>query len=198
MTPIDTVRLKTGDKSTLKRQRGMMGNGSAVLFSLDQQNILSSPSPRIYVDNVLYTDVVQYTIDLVNGTLIFTVAPLLGSDITAEYYWSVYTDEEIQQFLTEAGNNTDYAAAKNLMAWAASKSKVAMIEILNGGADMGMTRRDTSVVAQELRATASAMIEIYKENRSGDLYQDEGLTEVAWTEQMNDRAIEQQIIRNWP
>ena len=191
MTDIEIVRLKTSDKSNLQREK-FVGDGYRTNYVLKFQNILASPAMRVFINNTLTSD---YTIDLINGLLIFNNAPVVGANIEVDYFCATYSDAEIQVFLDEAGGNTDLAAVRNLLSWAASQARLAMRETLSGGAGVGQVTRDTSVVAKELREAAKALKELYDTGQTSADYQSEGLTEVAWNDFSLRTIAEQAIIR---
>lgn len=195
MNDVDKVRLKTSDKSNLVRQR-FMGDGVRTNFALDNQSVLTTPALRVFVNNTLQTYNTHYTADLINGVVIFVNPPNSGSNIEVDYFFSVYSDEEVQVFLDEAGNDTNLAAARNLLAWAASQARLAMRETLSGGGGAGTVTRDTSVVAREMRETAKALVEIYNTGINSTEYMSEGLTEVIWNDFMLRWAVEQDFIRD--
>lgn len=194
MEPIDVVRMKTADQSSITRETAT-GDGTQVLFVLDHKNIVADPGLRVFINNVSQSS--GFTVDNAAGSVTFSSAPSNGSSIEFDYFWSVYSDEEIQQFLSEAGGDTDFAAAKMLLAWAANAARIAMRETLSGGGGMGLVTRDTSVAAKELRNTAAAFLEQYQTNPNATGAVMEGVTEIIWTDQMASRFDEQEYRRNW-
>lgn len=196
MTDIATVRLNVQDKSTLKREK-FVGDGTRTTFTLEKQNILASPAVRVSLANVFQTS--GYTVDLVNGILTFSVAPVAGVSIDVDYFFGVFSDAEIQTFLDASFGNTDMASGRLLLSWSASQARLAMRETLSGGAGMGQTTRDTSVVAKELREAAKVFMDLASSpNAAGDDYQIDGVTEPIWNDFSMREAIEQDIVRNWP
>lgn len=193
MSLLDDVRVKTADRSVLRKEN-FVGDGVSTSYKLKENFILTAPALKVYLNTVL--QVAGYTVDSVYGYVNFTVAPGVGVAIAVEYFWAVFTDAEITGFLTEAGNNTDYAAAKMLLAWAASASKLAMRETLSGGGGIGAVTRDTSLAARELRETAAALMQMYGISNEGATFPAEGLTETPWTEQGWNRLVDQDLIRN--
>lgn len=193
MNDIQKVRLKTGDRSTMKREK-FSGTGTKQTFILEKQSLINNPPVRVFV-NSTYIAQSDYTVDYTNGSITFNSAPLAGASIEVDYYFAVYSDEEIQVFLDEAGGNTDLAAAKNLLAWAANQARLAMRETLSGGGGIGTVTRDTSVVARELREAAKFLVEQYNTSQTGPDYQSEGLTEVAWTDFSMRDILRQDLIR---
>jgi len=193
VTSIEAVRLKTSDKSVITREKAK-GNGVDKFFKLKNSTILASPAIEVRSNSTLLTVVVDYTVDIINGVVTFTVVPLVNVELEFTYYWSVFSDDEIQFFIDEDGGNTTVAAAHVLLAWAADAAKVAKRQTLSGGGGLGQTVIDTSVVAKELRATAKALIDT--EQDLGESIPAEGLTEIPWTEQMYKRQVDQHTIRN--
>lgn len=193
---IDIVRLNVSDKSTLKREK-FVGDGTRTNFALEKQNILASPAARVFLANVYQTS--GYTLDPVTGVLIFSIAPVAGLSIDVDYFFGVYSDAEIQTFLDQTLGNTDMASARLLLSWSASQARLAMRETLSGGAGMGQTTRDTSVVAKELREAAKTFMDIADSAATaGDGYQVDGVTEPIWNDFSMREALEQDIIRDWP
>ena len=192
----DSVRLKTSDQPVIRREKAR-GDGVTSDWKLELDTVLSSYAVQVRVDNILQTDPTDYTVDYNNGIILFTAAPVLNSNLIFQYMGVVYTDAEIEVFLTEAGGNTDFAAAKNLMAWAANAAKLAKKESLSGGGGIGAVTLDLAVRAEQLRAAAKAYMDLYKDTAVDTIYGPaEGITEPIWTEQMVSRTIEQELIRN--
>ena len=190
VTSIDAVRMKSADRSAITRETGR-GDGTAKYFKLGHRSILGTPALEVRIDNVL--QVGGYTVDLLNGIVTFTSAPALAAEIEFVYYWSQFSDEELQFFLDESGSNTTLAAAKVLLAVAADASKVAERQSLAGGGGLGAVTIDTSVAARELRATAKALYDSVL--AEGDIEPADGLTELNWTEFQFQEGITQNLIR---
>jgi len=187
---ISAVRLKTSDKSLITKELAK-GDGTARYFKLGHAPILLSPALQVRVNGALLSS--GYSVDLINAIITFDVAPLVTDQIEFTYYWSIFTDDEIQYFLDDNSGNTTIAAAKVLLAIAADASKVAQRQSMAGGGGLGSVTLDTSVTARELRNTAQALIQM--EVQIGESVPADGLTEVAWGEQTYHDMIEQQIIR---
>jgi hypothetical protein len=194
LTDIEAVRLKTGDKSLITRE-GSRGDGVTQAFKLSHGSILTTPAAQVWIDGTLKADGVDYTIDEAYGVVAFTTAPAEDVEITFQYYWAVFTDTEVQHFLTEAGDNVTFASSKLLYALAADAAKVAMRETLAGGGAFGSTTRDTSLTAQELRETARALKQMYDEEEGGSTFPVQEVTEVAWTEHSYNSLLNQETIR---
>jgi hypothetical protein len=196
LTDIEAVRLKSSDKSSITREQGV-GDGDSTHFKLGHQSILSSPDIEVRINDTVTT---AYTMDHANGIVTFTTAPLgqtalVDADqLEFVYYWSVFSDNEVQYFIDEAGGNVTIATARLLLAIAADASKVAQRQSLAGGGGLGAVTIDTSVTARELRATAAALVEM--EGQISDTVPAEGLTEPAWTEFQYKQGVDQNIIRN--
>lgn len=195
LTDIEAVRLKTGDKSEITREVAR-GNGSTLTYKLGKRNILTSPAITIWVNSAVMVEGVDFTVNHSHGVVDFTTAPANDVEIIFLYYWAVFTDDEVQHFLTSAGSNITFAASQLLYALAADAAKIAMRETLSGGGGMGSTTRDTSLTAQELRETAKALQTIYREEEGGSSFPHQELTEVPWTEHMYDRMLEQELFRD--
>lgn len=190
LTDIEAVRLKSADRSTLTREVGV-GDGESYIFKLGHNSILTSPAPEVRIDNVLQGG--NYTVDYTNGVIEFTAPPLVNTQIEFTYYWSVFTDAQIQYFLDDSGANVTVAAAKVLLAFASDAAKIAQRQSLAGGGGLGAVTIDTSVAARELRAAAKALVEM--ETQIGTSIPAEGLTEINWTEMNYKMGVEQGVIR---
>jgi len=192
LTTIEQVRLKISDKPHITREL-TDGDGTGKYFKLGNAQVSLIPIPQIRVDGILKTEGADYTIDYVQGIVTFVAAPAIGLEIDFLYYYTVFSDDEITQFLTDGADNTVVAAAYALYAWAADAAKLAKRYTLSGGGGLGQVVGDTSVTAKELRETAKALIATEKE--LGESIPAEGLTEVSWTEFQYLDGAGQSIIR---
>ena len=192
MTDIEIVRLKISDKSVITRETAT-GNAVDKHFKLENAPVVLLPAPEVRVDNVLLVEGVDYTVNYTQGVISLTAIPALDADIEFTYYWSIFTDDEIQVFLDEAGGSTVIASSSALLAWAASAAKLAKRQTLSGGGGLGQVVVDTSVAAKELRATAKALVDAEVEIAGNTPA--EGLTEIPWTEAMYKRQLGQRFIR---
>lgn len=196
LTLIEQVRLKTSDQPAFIREDQWAGNGVAVYFKLNNSELIPTLPPVVYKNGVIVPSG-QYTVNYPVGSITFLAAPANDDPLIFEYWTTVFTDAEVDQFISEAGGNTDYAAAKNLFAWAANASKLAKKETLAGGGGRGEVILDLSVTAEQLRKSAQSYLNNYKETASDDQFGPaDGITEIPWTEQMLDRILEQEIVRN--
>lgn len=191
MDDISTVRLKTSDKSTITREVSK-GDGTSAYWKMGHAPIISSPDIEVRIDGIL--QVGGYTVDHDNGVVVFSSPPTVNSEMDFQYYWAVFSDEEIQAFIDEAGGNLTVASARALLAMAADAAKIAKRYTLSGGGGLGQVVNDTSVAAKELRATARELITM--EAELGESIPAEGLTEIPWTEFDYQEAVSQHIIRN--
>lgn len=189
LSGIQAVRLKSGDRSVITREVGR-GDGSSKYFKLKNSRILVDPPIEVRINGALTS---AFAVDVDNGIVTMTSAPVQDDEIEFVYYWSVYNDTEIQYFIDDNGANTTLAAAKVLLAIAADASKIAKREAMAGGGGLGSVTLDTSVVARELRNTAQAMID--NEIQLGNYEPAEGLTEVNWTPMDYAEALGQRVIR---
>ena len=197
LTDIQAVRLKSSDKSSLTREEGV-GDGQAVYFKLSHAPILSSPDIEIRKNDVVM--LTGFTVDYENGVVTFDTPPLGQTSsndadkLEFVFYWSIFSDAEVQFFVDDAGGNLTIATAQLLLAIAADASKVAQRQSLAGGGGLGAVTIDTSVTARELRNTAAALIDM--EKQTSEIVPAEGITEPAWTEAGYRQGIEQSLIRN--
>jgi hypothetical protein len=192
LTDVEAVRLKASDKSVIEREK-VVTSGEDQYYKLSNTNILASPAPSITLDGVPQTEGVDYTIDYAQGVVSWVAVLTVNRSLEFTYYWSVFSDTEIQYFLDEAGGNVTIATAKLLLAWAADAARLAKRQTLSGGGGLGQVVIDTSVAAKELRATAKALIDT--EADLGESIPAEGLTEIPWTEQVYHRQVDQHFIR---
>lgn len=196
LTDVQAVRLKTGDKSALKREV-YPANGEDTIYRLEKAPVLSAPAPSVWVNGAAKVENTDYTVDYDYGVITFTAAPTVNHSIEIHYYWSVFTDEEVQHFLDDSSGDILLGSAKLLLAIAADRAKVAIRETLQGGGGMGGITRDTSVAARELRETAKALLE-----QKLAVLELEGVdpadqfTEVLWTEFHLGEADLQAMIRD--
>lgn len=172
LTDIEAVRLKAADRSTITKEQAV-GDGEAYAYKLGHNSILSVPDIEIRLNNVI--QVAGFVVDYTNGVVTFTTAPALGVQIEFTYYWSIYTDDQIQYFLDDSTGNVTVASAKVLLAIAADAAKIAQRQSLAGGGGLGAVTIDTSVAARELRAAAKALIDM--EAQISETAPAEGLTD---------------------
>jgi hypothetical protein len=180
-------------------QESREGDGVTKQFKLQHPTVLETPTPQVWVDDVPKTIVTDFTVDYVNGIIIFATAPLISARLDFQTSAVVYTDAEIESFLTDAKGNSTYAAALNLMAWAASAAKIARKESLAGGGGPGAITLDTSVTARELREMAKLYMDTFKTSSSAEALDEfgpaDGITEVPWTEFSYHDLLAQAFIR---
>lgn len=193
MTNVERIRRNAGIKFTITREVAT-ASGTDAFFKLKNAPIAASPAIEVRIDSVLQTLVTHYSVDLENAIVTFTAPPPLNSKVEFTYYWSVYSDDEIQSFLDDAGDNPTIATARLLLALAADAARLAKRQTLIGGGGIGQATTDTSVAARELRETAKALIQM--EADLGESIPAEGLTEVPWTEASFRRQHEQSLIRD--
>ena len=192
LTAIERVRRDSSDRSTITRDV-VTADGVNKAYKLKHYPILSTPAIEVRQNGSLLVLTTDYTIDLSYGIVTLVVLPTVNDELEFTYYWSIFTDVEIQDYLDENGNDTTIATAKLLLAWAADASKLAKRQTLSGGGGTGQVVVDTSVAARELRETAKALITLAKD--LGESIPAEFLTEIPWTEQVYHRQVEQHLIR---
>jgi len=190
LTDIEAVRLKAADRSAITREEGV-GDGIATAYKLGHDAIITSPDIQVRIGGLL--QVATYTVDHESGIVTFNSAPIMNAQVEFTYYWSIYTDAQIQYFLDDSSANVTVAAAKVLLAIAADAAKIAQRQSLAGGGGLGAVTIDTSVAARELRAAAKALIDM--ESDISTSIPAEGLTEINWTEMNYRLSIEQEVIR---
>jgi len=190
LTSIEAVRLKAADRSAITREEGV-GDGIATAYKLGHDAILSSPDIQVRINDLL--QVATYTVDHENGIVTFNSAPVMNAQVEFTYYWSIYTDAQIQYFIDDSAGNVTYASAKVLLAIAADAAKIAQRQSLAGGGGLGAVTIDTSVAARELRAAAKALVDMEAQISTSEPA--EGLTEINWTEMNYKMGVEQNVIR---
>ena len=195
LTDIERVRLKIGDKPQLKREV-VEGDGTAEHFKLRFEPVQATPVPQVWVNDSIQVENTDYTVNYEQGIITFLSAPVENDNIVFQYYSTVYTDDEIQDFVDQY-ISPGVAAAHIMFAWAADIAKLAKRETLQGGGGVGSVTRDTSVAAKELRATAAALLEYELEHGEtiGSQVPAEGLTEIPWTEQTAEDIVYQKFLR---
>jgi hypothetical protein len=193
LTAIEAVRLKSSDKSSITQEEAV-GDGTSKYFKLGHAPILNSPDIEVRKNDVI--QIAGYTIDYINGIVTFTAPPPIGDTLNFIYYWSIFTDAEVDYFLTESGSDVTVATARLLLAIAADAAKIAQRQSLAGGGGLGAVTIDTSVTARELRNTAAALLDQKRlEISTAALDPAEGLTEPLWTEFSYQESLAQHIIR---
>lgn len=192
LTDIQAVRLKTSDKSNITREQ-VTADGESQHFKLERQPVVTS-TLQLWVDDVLTT--VGFTVNEIDGVVSFATAPSVNQQLEFQYYWSIYTDEEVQHFLDESSGNITVASARLLLALSADAAKLAQRETLQGGGGIGAVTRDTAVTSKELRETAKAFIEhaILVYSLEG-VEPADGLTEIPWTTFNLESLLEQDWLR---
>lgn len=192
LTAVEAVRLKSSDKSTITREV-VTGNGADKHFKLGHNPVVSSPAPEVRLNDAVLVEGVDYTVNYEQGIISMTLIPVIGASLEFIYYWSIFSDVEVEYFLEEGGGNVTIATAKLLLAWAADAAKLAKRQTLSGGGGLGQVVVDTSVAAKELRTTAQALIDT--EQDLGESIPAESLTEIPWTEMSYRQAIGQHVVR---
>lgn len=191
----DAVRLRISDKSLLTREVAD-GMGSNKIYRVQHAPVVNNPPMQIWVNNVAQVLTTDYTLDEANGVVTFVVTPPAGQEIIFQYYWSVWSDVDLDYFVANASDNVLLASANVLLAWAADAAKIAKRETLQGGPGLGLVTRDTSVAARELREMAKMYLDLYnRQDPEGLDAPADGITEVPWTEQTYNRMLDQEIIR---
>jgi hypothetical protein len=197
LTDIERVRRKIADKLQLRRER-FDADGVSDHFKMKFEPISQLPAPEIWINGAQQTEGTDYSVDYEFGIVVFANAPTVNQKLIFQYYASVWTDEEIQDFLDQYSSNLNITSAHMLFAWAADAAKLAKRETLSGGGGVGAVTRDTSVAARELRNTAKALMdwEVEYGESLGTQVPADGLTEIPWTEAAHYATNEQRIIRD--
>jgi hypothetical protein len=186
LSEIAAVRLKTSDQPKLQREE-WESDGVLNEIGLEYRPVLASPAPRVWKNNVLQTDVTDYSVNYDYGIIVLVALPAAGAIYVFEYSSVVFTDAEVQQFIDEASNTT-LAAANLLLAWSADSARIARKESLSGGGGFGSMSITTDMRSRELRETAKAYFEMYQKYENTGVAA-EGITEIAWTDHMAERMI---------
>lgn len=196
LTSLERIRSKVADKVQLRRER-FTANGEADHVKLQFDNIHETPAIEVWADSVQQVEGVDYTVDHEHGIVVFGTAPTANTKLVFQYYASVWTDEELEDYLDQNNSNINVAAAMVLYAWAADVAKIAKRETLAGGGGVGAVTRDTSVAARELRNTAKALMdwEIEYGESIGTNVPADGITQVPWTESAHWDIEHQRFVR---
>jgi hypothetical protein len=193
LTSIEAVRLKSSDKSSITKEEAI-GDGTSRFFKLGHAPVLNSPDIEVRINQVL--QIGGYTVNYTDGIVTFTAAPAIGDEVEFTYYWSIFTDIEVDYFLEESGGDVTVATARLLLAIAADAAKIAQRQSLAGGGGLGAVTIDTSVTARELRNTAAALLDQKRQEIAvASLDPAEGITEPLWTEFSYQEALAQHIVR---
>lgn len=192
LTDIEAVRLRASDKSSITRDT-TVGTGTDSHYKLKNNPVLTTPPIEVRKNGILQAEVTNYTVNLEQGIVDMVAAPAVNDELEFTYYWSIFSDAEVQYFIEAAGGNITIATAQLLLAWAADAAKLAKRQTLSGGGGLGQVVIDTSVAAKELRATAKALLD--NEAQVAESIPADGLTEVPWNEQTYHRQVEQHVIR---
>lgn len=196
LSSIERVRKKIGDRLELHRER-VDANGLSDHFKVKFEPINTTPAPEVWVNDVLQVENTDYTVDYDHGIFTFANPPTVNFTIIFQYYSTVWTDTDIQDYLDQYSSNVNVAAAHILLSWAADVAKLAKRETLSGGGGVGAVTRDTSVASRELRATAKALLdwEIEYGDALGSQVAADAFTEIPWTEASVRDAEAQRLIR---
>lgn len=112
---------------------------------------VQSGTAKVYVNGVMQTSGVDYTLDEALGLVTFVTAPSEGSTVVITYQYTMLSDDQITAFLTLEGNDTKLAAAQALDTIASNEALVQkVIKIMD-------LKTDGAAVARELRQRAQAL-----------------------------------------
>ena len=100
MTNLELVRKKLADEYKFASDTNI-GDGGTSIFKLAHSNI-QDETYTIYVD---LSESDNYEIDLERGLITFNTPPADEKNITAQYYFSAFSDDEIEYFLEENEND---------------------------------------------------------------------------------------------
>jgi hypothetical protein len=192
LTDIQAVRVRIADKSQITRERAE-SPGDTVHFKLGHAPISLLPAPEVRKNDLVKSEGIDYTVDYSNAIISFSALPVVNDDLEFIYYWSIFTDDEIQYFLDDSAGSVNIASAKALLAIAADAAKIAQRQSLAGGGGLGAVSIDTSVAARELRALAQTLIDQEQDIANNTPY--DQLTEVVWNDQSLVRGLDQHLIR---
>lgn len=194
LTDTDALRLMAADKP-VRHQNLAQGDGVSAAFQLEVYPIEASPAIRVWVNNTLQTVTTHYTVDVAEGIVTFVTAPALGEELRFEYSATVYSDEEVEHFLSLAGDSVTLGAVYMLLSWSADASRLAKKESLSGGGGLGAVTLDTSVRAREMRLTAEAFYKQWERDEGGSVPY-EVITEIAWTPMQAQSMVAEQFLRD--
>lgn len=99
MSEIATIRRRVGDRSKAQKDIAT-GNGKDRSYHLQYQNvfglIVTVEGTEVQINN-------DYTLDGAGGRVIFSAPPAEGANVSFDYNYAAYTDDEIQDLLDEQG-----------------------------------------------------------------------------------------------
>lgn len=88
-----------------------LGDAQTVKFKLSHERIQDS-TYEVFVDGVKKTVDVDFTVDLERGIFTFLSAPANDKEVEINYYFSAFSDEELNEFLTLENNHVNRACLR--------------------------------------------------------------------------------------
>jgi hypothetical protein len=192
LTDIQAVRVRIADKPRITREVAQ-ALGDSLYFKLGHEPITASPAPEVRKNDIILVENTGYVVDYSNAIITLASLPVVNDEFEFIYYWSIFTDDEIQYFLDDSAGSTNIAASKALLAIAADAAKIAQRTSMAGGGGLGAVSLDTSVAARELRALATLLVTQEQDIANNTPY--DQLTEVVWNDQSLIDGLDQHLIR---
>ena len=148
MATIEQLRLKILDRpQALLGEKVGFGDSSKTTFKLRLTQVVVD-SLTLYVVGAEVTEGVDFTIDCMTGVITFDTAPDDGDAIVADYEFTAYSDDDLQEFLDEAGGNLALAAGNALTSLLADRNRLITWSKGEGRIDYDRLRKDISDTAK--------------------------------------------------
>lgn len=110
LTDLEKVRLKIADRPRVVIDETIgTGNALATIFRL-QGAPVTAASEAITLNGVAQTDPAHYGLVDATGVVTFVTTPSVDAVLGASYTWSVFSDDELQEALTDEGSVNGAAA----------------------------------------------------------------------------------------
>ncbi|RKY33201.1 MAG: hypothetical protein DRP74_00685 [Candidatus Omnitrophota bacterium] len=124
MTNREKLRLLIGDKNKIMvNDQFGVGDGSNKYFQLSMYPVRAT-TEVIVLNNSSQTRDIDYTIDNDTGLITMTSAPSNGAILKAQKYeYNAFSDDELDQILSDYGNDINMAAAHCCRALATNAAK---------------------------------------------------------------------------
>ncbi len=162
LTALQRLRLKVADKARqiINEEIGI-GNGVLTTFQAQLWPMLTGSDViklRTGAAEVVQVRDVDYTIDLETGVITFTTAPLDDVVVIASYKWFIFTDDELDDLLTQVGNNVVKAAIEVIRWLLADTDRFIKYVFGQESVDRSSSREGLQDLLDELKAQLGAPV----------------------------------------